>query len=120
MENTKCSEIEKNSTAIKDENVNSIDPKSEYESQTGSKTEDIPLPSSPEQLHTASSTSESVSISEYLTKLAHGESVVGGQSSQNGGGGVGHFFYQDPIPAATVWPDPPAATAWPAPKVCKI
>ena len=61
-----------------------------------------------------------MSISEYLTKLAHGESVTGsGQTgSQNGGGGHGHFsFYQDPIPAATVWPDPPAATAWPAPKV---
>lgn len=79
--------------------------------------EEIPLPSTPEQPQAATATSEtSMSISEYLTKLAHGESVVGGQSSQNGGGGVGHFFYQDPIPAATVWPDPPAATAWPAPK----
>ena len=84
--------------------------------------EEIPLPSTPEQPQAATTTSEtSMSISEYLTKLAHGESVVGGQSnSQNGGGGIGHFFYQDPIPAATVWPDPPAATAWPAPKVCKI
>ena len=81
MENTKGSEIEKNSTAIKDENVNSIDLKSEYESQTGSKTEDIPLPSSPEQLHTASSTSESVSISQYLRKLAHGEGVIGQSQS---------------------------------------
>ena len=77
--------------------------------------EEIPLPSTPEQPQAASTTAESMSISEYLTKLAHGESVVGhhGQS-QNGGG---HFFYHQDPPAATVWPDPPAATAWPAPKV---
>ena len=81
METAKCSEIDKNSTAIKNENVNSIDPKSENESRTGSKIEEIPLPSSPEQLHTASSTSESVSISEYLRKLAHGEGVIGQSQS---------------------------------------